>query len=93
MYHTHTHNTHAHTHTHNIHAHAHTHNTNFSGGVFSFFMNLAGGKTITQDSMTPILEKMKEHLITKNVAAEIAEKLCASVAGKLDGKVVGTFTG
>lgn len=64
-----------------------------SGGVFSFFMNLAGGKTITQDSMTPILEKMKEHLITKNVAAEIAEKLCTSVAGKLDGKVVGTFTG
>ena len=33
-------------------------------------------------------------LITaKNVAADIAEKLCASVASKLEGKVLGTFSG
>jgi len=37
--------------------------------------------------MAPILEKMKDHLIGKNVAAEIAVKLCESVAAKLDGKV------
>lgn len=37
--------------------------------------------------MEPVLEKMKEHLIAKNVAAEIAGKLCDSVAVKLDGKV------
>ena len=43
--------------------------------------------------MDPALDKMKEHLITKNVAVEIAEKLCGSVATKLDGKVVGSFTG
>ena len=76
-----------------VSTHTHTHSHYLSGGVFSFFMNLAGGKTITQDTMAPVLEKMKEHLITKNVAAEIAEKLCVSVAGKLDGKVIGTFTG
>ena len=43
--------------------------------------------------MDPVLEKMKEHLITKNVAAEIAEKLCNSVAAKLEGKTIGTFSG
>ena len=43
--------------------------------------------------MEPALDKMKEHLVTKNVAIEIAEKLCGSVASKLEGKVVGTFTG
>ena len=63
------------------------------GGVFSFFKNLTGGKTITQEGMAPVLERMKEHLIGKNVAAEIAEKLCGSVSAKLDGKVIGTFSG
>ena len=43
--------------------------------------------------MIPALEKMKEHLISKNVASEISEKLCDSVAAKLDGKVIGTFSG
>ena len=39
------------------------------------------------------LDKMKDHLVTKNVAISIAEKLCESVASKLEGKVIGTFTG
>jgi signal recognition particle receptor subunit alpha len=62
-------------------------------GMFSFFKNLTGGKTITREAMEPALDKLKEHLVTKNVAHEIAEKLCGSVATKLDGKVVGSFTG
>lgn len=37
--------------------------------------------------MAPVLDKMKDHLIAKNVAAEIAGKLCDSVAAKLNGKV------
>ena len=61
--------------------------------MFSFFKSLTGGRTITHEAMEPALEKMKEHLVTKNVAIEIAEKLCGSVASKLEGKVVGTFTG
>ena len=61
--------------------------------MFSFFKSLTGGKTISKEAMEPALERMKEHLVTKNVAIEIAEKLCNSVASKLDGKVVGTFTG
>lgn len=46
-----------------------------------------GSKTVSQEDMAPILDKMRDHLITKNVAAEIACKLCDSVANKLDGKV------
>jgi signal recognition particle receptor subunit alpha len=45
--------------------------------------------------MQPVLEKLKDHLITKNVAADIAHKLCDSVATKLEGKVstlLQTFT-
>lgn len=61
--------------------------------MFSFFKSLTGGKTITREAMDPVLEKMKEHLIAKNVAAEISEKLCESVAAKLEGKVIGTFRG
>ena len=61
--------------------------------MFSFFKTLTGGKTISREAMAPALDKMKDHLITKNVALGIAEKLCDSVAAKLDGKVVGTFTG
>ena len=43
--------------------------------------------------MAPILDKMKEHLIGKNVAADIADKLCTSVATKLEGKLISNFTG
>ncbi len=31
--------------------------------------------------------------VAKNVASDIAEKLCESVSTKLEGKVLGTFTG
>ncbi|KAI8831379.1 SRP54-type protein [Chytridium lagenaria] len=39
-----------------------------------------------EDSVAPILAKMKEHLITKNVASEIAETLCNSVSSSLIGQ-------
>ena len=64
-----------------------------SSGLLSFFKGLTMGKVISQESMAPVLDRMREHLITKNVAVEIADKLCESVAAKLDGKVIGTFSG
>lgn len=63
------------------------------GGVFSMFRGLVGGKTLTEADLDPVLEKLKDHLIGKNVAAEIAGKLCQSVGKKLEGKVLGTFEG
>lgn len=34
-----------------------------SGGVFSWFKGLASQKTLTRESVEPVLEKMREHLI------------------------------
>ncbi|KAJ8912650.1 hypothetical protein NQ315_012726 [Exocentrus adspersus] len=61
------------------------------GGMFSLLKGLVGSKNLTASDMQPVLEKMKDHLIAKNVAADIAVKLCDSVAAKLEGKVLGTF--
>ncbi|XP_053943157.1 signal recognition particle receptor subunit alpha isoform X2 [Cuculus canorus] len=62
------------------------------GGMFGMLKGLVGSKSLTREDMDPILEKMKDHLIAKNVAAEIAVQLCESVAKKLEGRVMGTFT-
>ncbi|NXJ06478.1 SRPRA protein, partial [Odontophorus gujanensis] len=62
------------------------------GGMFGMLKGLVGSKSLTRQDMDPVLEKMKDHLIAKNVAAEIAVQLCESVAKKLEGKVMGTFT-
>lgn len=62
-----------------------------SGGVFGMFKGLVGSKALTSEAMTPVLEKLKDHLISKNVATDIAQKLCDSVATRLEGKVLGTF--
>ncbi|XP_039756851.1 signal recognition particle receptor subunit alpha homolog [Pararge aegeria] len=62
-----------------------------SGGMFSIFKGLVGSKALTEESMRPVLDKLRDHLIGKNVAADIANKLCDSVSVKLDGKVLGTF--
>lgn len=62
-------------------------------GMFSMFKSLVGAKNITHKDMKPILEKLRDHMIAKNVALDIAEKLCESISNKLEGKVLGTFTG
>ncbi|XP_049431996.1 signal recognition particle receptor subunit alpha [Epinephelus fuscoguttatus] len=62
------------------------------GGMFGMLKGLVGSKSLTRDDMESVLDKMKDHLIAKNVAADIASQLCDSVAKKLEGKVMGTFT-
>lgn len=61
------------------------------GGVFSIFKGLVGSKNLTSDDMQPALDKLRDHLIGKNVASDIAYKLCDSVAAQLEGRVLGTF--
>lgn len=61
------------------------------GGMFSLLKGLVGSKNLTQSDMQPALSKLKDHLISKNVASEISMKLCDSVAAKLEGRVLGTF--
>lgn len=64
-----------------------------SGGMFSMFRGLVGSKSITAEDMAPVLDKLRDHLIAKNVAADVSQKLCDSVGARLEGRVLGSFTG
>ncbi|XP_031621726.1 signal recognition particle receptor subunit alpha homolog [Contarinia nasturtii] len=59
--------------------------------VFSMFSKFVGAKNLTREDMVTVLDKLRDHLISKNVANYIANELCDSVAVKLEGKVLGTF--
>ncbi|KAG7278499.1 hypothetical protein CRUP_004108 [Coryphaenoides rupestris] len=56
------------------------------GGMFGMLKGLVGAKSLSREDMEPVLDKMRDHLIAKNVAAEISSQLCDSVAKKLEGK-------
>ncbi|XP_014673132.1 PREDICTED: signal recognition particle receptor subunit alpha-like, partial [Priapulus caudatus] len=62
-------------------------------GMFNVFKSLVGSKVISDEDMRPVLDRMRDHLIGKNVAIDIADQLCQSVGKKLEGKVLGTFSG
>ena len=57
----------------------------------SLFARLTGSKTLTEEDLKPVLEGMKQHLMKKNVAKEIAEKVCEGVGESLVGQKVGGF--
>ena len=63
-----------------------------AGGFWSSLTSLVGNKTLTRGDIEPVISKMQDHLISKNVAADVAVKLCDSVANNLEGKVLGTFS-
>lgn len=58
----------------------------------SMFSRLTGKKTLTQEDLKPVLADMERHLMDKNVAKDIAEKLCDSVGTALVGKKLGGLT-
>jgi len=62
------------------------------GGLWSSLTSLVGSKQLTMSDIEPVITKMRDHLIGKNVASDVAGKLCESVAAKLEGKVLGTFS-
>lgn len=62
-----------------------------SGGFFSMIKNLVSAKPLEKKDLDPVMAKFKGHLITKNVATEVAEKICDSVGASLQGKVLGSF--
>ncbi|KAJ3055018.1 hypothetical protein HK097_000097 [Rhizophlyctis rosea] len=61
-------------------------------GVFGFLRNLTSAKTLTKEDLDPLMLRMRDHLISKNVAAEIATHLCGSISAGLVGEKVGAFT-
>ncbi|TIC02260.1 P-loop containing nucleoside triphosphate hydrolase protein [Wallemia mellicola] len=61
-------------------------------GFLKGLTGLTGGKTIDKATIQPVLANMSMLLMKKNVAAEISEKVCASVEQQLVGRKIGTFT-
>ncbi|KAG5645902.1 hypothetical protein DXG03_005049 [Asterophora parasitica] len=60
------------------------------GALGSLFARLTGSKTLSEQDLKPVLEGMKQHLMKKNVAKEIADKVCEGVGESLVGKKVAT---
>lgn len=65
--------------------------TSSLGPLGSLFARLTGSKVLTEADLKPVLEGMKQHLMKKNVAMEIADKVCESVGENLVGRKVGGF--
>jgi signal recognition particle receptor subunit alpha len=61
------------------------------GALGSIFARLTGSKVLSEEDLKPVLEGMKQHLMKKNVAKEIADKVCEGVGEGLVGKKVGGF--
>ncbi|EDR10990.1 uncharacterized protein LACBIDRAFT_316059 [Laccaria bicolor S238N-H82] len=61
------------------------------GPLGSLFARLTGSKVLTEADLKPVLEGMKQHLMKKNVAMEIADKVCENVGENLVGRKVGGF--
>lgn len=57
----------------------------------SIWKTISYNKTLTQEDLKPVLDQLRDHLTSKNVAAEIAEKLCESVGEKLEGQNINTW--
>eukprot|EP00732_Lithocolla_globosa_P001811 Lithocolla_globosa_v1_NODE_1007_length_2960_cov_19.123924.p1 type:complete len:625 gc:universal NODE_1007_length_2960_cov_19.123924:398-2272(+) len=64
-----------------------------STGVFGFLKNLTGQKELQREDLEPVIENMKSHFVSKNVAVDIADKLCESVLQTLIGQKTGSFSG
>jgi signal recognition particle receptor subunit alpha len=61
------------------------------GRIVSFFKGITGQKPLDQEDIQEVLKKMREHLIGKNVASNIADQICESVGLTLLGQRTGTF--
>ena len=61
------------------------------GALGSIFARLTGSKVLAEEDLKPVLEVMKQHLMKKNVAKDISEKICEDVGQGLVGQKVGGF--
>lgn len=62
-----------------------------AGKLWGMFQRLAGTKELTEEDLTAALAGIKEHLVGKNVANEIATNICDNVQEELVGQTCGTF--
>ena len=59
-------------------------------GIWSSLSGLVGSKPLNRKDIEPLISKMQDHLMAKNVAADVAKNICDSVTNKLEGKICGT---
>jgi signal recognition particle receptor subunit alpha len=59
----------------------------------NLFSRVTGSMTITKQDLDPVLAGMMDHLMQKNVAKEIATKICEGIGESLVGKRVSGFRG
>ncbi|GHJ84366.1 hypothetical protein NliqN6_0768 [Naganishia liquefaciens] len=55
----------------------------------NLFSRFTGSKVLTKQDLEPVLAEMEKHLMGKNVAKDIAEKICEGVGTALAGKRLG----
>ena len=58
----------------------------------SLVQTVTGGRILTKEDLKPVMAKILESLQGKNVAQEIADDICASVAARLEGQAMESFT-
>eukprot|EP00727_Mastigamoeba_balamuthi_P002600 m51a1_g12337 putative signal recognition particle receptor (624) ;mRNA; r:498998-502058 len=63
-----------------------------AGGVWGFLSKITGNKVLTREDLEPVVSRFREHLHAKNVAYDIAEKLCESVIAGLEGQRAGALS-
>ena len=64
----------------------------YISSLFSRLTGLAGStRPLTKEDLAPVLASMKDHLMKKNVARDIAERVCDGVGKSLEGSKVGGF--
>lgn len=65
-----------------------------ASGFFGSIVNrLSFNKSLTKEDLDPILNQLRDHLISKNVAAEVSNNLIDAVSAKLEGKTENTWIG
>lgn len=63
----------------------------FMSGLFHDLRATAVGRVLTREDIGSSLEQLRDHLASKNVAFEIAQRLCDGVAERLVGVQLGHF--
>ena len=58
----------------------------------NFLRDRFGNREVDEEDLKSILPSLKEMMTSKNVAQEIAEKLCDSASAELQGKTIPNFT-
>lgn len=60
--------------------------------ISTMISSWTGNKELTSEDIAPTLQKMRDHLLEKNVAVQVTEYICKHVEEQLLGKKTGAFS-